>query len=113
VISFRSAVATLLALMVGACATPYQSAGPTGGYTEKSLGPGKYYLKYLGNGFTKSEVVRAYWERRASELCQGKPYKSEPGSGYDQASNVAFVGGAAYFNQHRYPTVQGIVECEQ
>lgn len=111
-ISFRSTIAGLVVALVSACATPYQPSGPAGGYSERELGGGKYYLKYLGNEFTKSEVVREYWERRASELCQGKPYRTEPGSGYDRPFSITFAGGSASFSQHNYPTVQGMVECQ-
>lgn len=56
------------------CATPYQPAGFTGGYSDFKIGPGKYMVTVNGNGYTSAATVRSYAYRRAREICLSHGY---------------------------------------
>ncbi|UZD57269.1 hypothetical protein OLL83_003035 [Shewanella algae] len=58
-----------LIFLLSACATGYQTHTWSGGYKDKEISDGHYYVEYLGNGTTSKETVNEYWARRASELC--------------------------------------------
>ena len=58
-----------LIFLLSACATGYQAHTWSGGYKDKEISDGHYYVEYLGNGTTSKEIVNEYWARRASELC--------------------------------------------
>jgi hypothetical protein len=83
----------------------------TGGYEEKKLSEGRYWLKFLGNGFTSPETVREYWNRRAGELCGGRSFKEGASAGYDTKTSFVVLASGAYPTTDRYPVVQGTVEC--
>jgi hypothetical protein len=58
-----------LLLLVGGClATPYQSAGLSGGYNHQLCEPGVYLVWFRGNGFTKAERVQQYLLYRCAEV---------------------------------------------
>lgn len=94
-------------LAVCSCATPYQAdVLPilfVGGYTDKKLGDQKYWIRFRGNSYTEMGEVIKNWEKRASELCGGRPYKRE---------TRGFGDGASYDGKYRYPTMKGVAECE-
>lgn len=108
-------VAALLTL--SSCATPYQAQGGflsdgRGGYTDKKISEGKYWIRFLGNGYTEMIVVQQYWEKRASELCGGRPYKKVANPNYEEKTDYGYANGTVYVSRHKFPTVEGIVECE-
>jgi hypothetical protein len=111
-ISQRTYTCLLLTLVLSACATAYQQQSLSGGYQEEKRGENKYWLRFLGNGFTKMSVVQEYWDRRASELCAGRKYTVEAAPRYSESRTTTFVGATPYFSNHRYPVVEGIVQCE-
>ncbi len=106
----RLSACTAIFFVVG-CATAYQPSGMTGGYSEKKVAEGRYWLKFLGNGFTDPETVRQYWNRRAAELCGGRPFKGDAQAGRDEKTNFVILATGAYSTRDSYPTVEGIVEC--
>ncbi|CAG1014460.1 hypothetical protein ANAEL_04985 [Anaerolineales bacterium] len=103
--------ALAITTLISACATPYQASGMTGGYEERKLGDGRYWLKFLGNGYTEPQTVEQYWSRRAGELCAGRPFKENARAGYDVKNTLAFVGSSAYPTSERYPMKEGEIEC--
>lgn len=58
------------------CATPYQSTGYTGGYSETQLSPNVFKVYFRGNGFTNSERASDFTLLRSAELAyeHGFPY---------------------------------------
>ena len=76
------------------------------GYEEVRLGDGIYNLTYRGNGFTSNQQVLSLWNRRAKELCKGKPYTAKLKEGFDGKTNVRF--SVAY----TYPKIIGRLNCE-
>ena len=44
-------------LMVAGCATPYQSGGLSGGYSEKKINDSAYVVSFNGNGFASKDPV--------------------------------------------------------
>ena len=108
----------MLALASCAMATPYQADGGfwsdgRGGYKDEKIAEGKYWIRFLGNAFTEMSVVQQYWEKRASELCEGRSYKKVASPEYVARTDFAFANGMVFINQNRFPTVEGVVECEQ
>ena len=69
----RGTVVVLAALVafLGACRTPYQRKGFTGGYTDYRAGTDMIYVTYSGNGYTGAETIIRYWHLRAAEVCGG------------------------------------------
>lgn len=57
-----------VALLLGACASPYATNTLIGGFREQPLGPNTVRLSYSGNGYTDEEQVVSYWLHRAAEL---------------------------------------------
>jgi hypothetical protein len=66
------------ALLLAACATPYQPMGYSGGYSESKTAPGEYAVRVKVNGYTSGATAEAYFHRRAMELCQAEGF-----TGYD------------------------------
>ena len=60
-------IAILFAVLSG-CATPYQSTGYRGGYSETALGERKYIVEFDGNGYTSGDRVRRYWLLQCAQL---------------------------------------------
>lgn len=50
------------------CATPYQSTGFTGGFSETQLAPDVFRVYFRGNGHTSSERAQDFVMLRAAEL---------------------------------------------
>jgi hypothetical protein len=72
--AFRNAAcAALLALT--ACATPYQSKGVLGGYSEKKIDDGVYQVEYKGNNYTDAQMARDFALLRAAELAHLSGYR--------------------------------------
>jgi len=74
--SVASALAAGIAL--SACQTADLSFGPAGGETRRLYGyseieqsPGSYVLKVV---HPQAAVIEAHWDRRAGELCEGRPF---------------------------------------
>jgi hypothetical protein len=58
----------LVVLVVVGCATPYQSLGMRGGYSEIQLNQRAYEVNFAGNGYSSPGYVRTMATRRAAEL---------------------------------------------
>jgi hypothetical protein len=84
----------LAALLLCACATPYQPKGFAGGYSEERLAPGHYFLSVQVNGYTSPALAEAYWHRRAAEVCAAE-------GAADHAADITATGRA----------VRGEVRC--
>jgi hypothetical protein len=56
-----------LMLIVG-CATPYQSKGYRGGFSETQLTPDVFRVSFRGNGYTSGERAEDFAMLRAAEL---------------------------------------------
>jgi hypothetical protein len=63
-----AAALMMAALVIGACATPYQRHGLTGGFSEYPLDDDTYVVTFKGNGFTSRDRVRMYLHHRCAEL---------------------------------------------
>ncbi|BDX05166.1 membrane lipoprotein lipid attachment site-containing protein [Planctobacterium marinum] len=100
-----------LAMLTGCSSVPpYQEFGFGGGYKEKEISDGEFELYYAGNGFATVDGVRKVWHQRASELCQGKPYKHE--FSFDGKKSYNIYSGVSYFPVSvDFPEVIGVVKC--
>lgn len=101
-----------LSLSLCACATSYGPQSPlggTGGYTDKKIAEGKYYIESLTNVPTGPAKALEYWNRRASELCGGKPYTHDAVLSTDRKANYAGPGITTY---HNWPLVKGTAICQ-
>jgi hypothetical protein len=83
----------LVLVCLVACATPYQSAGLRGGYSERPIGPGRWIITAKGNGFTSRSTMTEHTYRRAAELCpQGfHPLDSDRDTDDDNKSEATLV----------------------
>ena len=55
-------------VMFSACATEYQSASFTGGFTDTQLAPDVFRVSFSGNAFTSSDRAQDFAMLRAAEL---------------------------------------------
>lgn len=67
----RNAVAVACLALVSGCATPYQSTGFTGGFSETQLAPNVFRIRFNGNGWTSDERASDFALLRAAELSLG------------------------------------------
>ncbi len=70
----RSVALVLLMLVVDGCATGYQPAGATGGYTDEKLDESHYRVRFAGNGYASKARVYYFWLYRCAELTRQKGY---------------------------------------
>ena len=108
----KIAVAAACICVLAACATPYgpKSSSSTGGYTDKKIADGKYYIESLTNVPTGPEKAFEYWHRRAAELCNGKPYAHDAVLSNKRMTNYGGIPG--YYTKHDWPLVVGTATCE-
>jgi hypothetical protein len=57
-----------LCLLAG-CATPYQSTGFSGGFSETQLAPDVFRVFFRGNGYTSGERAQDFAMLRAADIC--------------------------------------------
>lgn len=68
----RSLTLLTALLLLGGCATRYQSAGLTGGHEEKK-GPGKLEMvQFYANGYTSADLAEKYGLYRCAEYAAAK-----------------------------------------
>jgi hypothetical protein len=68
------AVVAALTTLAG-CATPYQSAGMTGGYRSRQIDDQTFHVEFGGNGYTSREMVHKYFMYRCAELTRQQGFK--------------------------------------
>ena len=71
----RAVPAVVLALGLTGCATAYQAAGRTGGYTEHETSQDVWVIQFNGNGFTTRETAQTYWLYHCAEVAIAKGYQ--------------------------------------
>jgi hypothetical protein len=57
-------------MLVAACATPYQSRGLAGGFSETQLSENMFQVYFRGNGYTREERVDDFALLRSAELAE-------------------------------------------
>jgi len=81
----------LIIIFFSGCATPYQSVGLTGGYSETQLDENVFKVNFRGNGYTSSERAADLCLLRSAELCKLAGY-----------SYFIIVEGQEYTKQSQY-----------
>jgi hypothetical protein len=100
-----------LILLEAGCATPYQSRGLTGGYSDQQIDENTFNVEYQGNGYTRRQKVEMALLRRCAELTleHGFDYfiiidkdsdtkqatVTTPGT-YNSTSNATIYGNGVY-----------------
>jgi hypothetical protein len=101
-----------IAAALAGCATPYKEYGSLGGYSDRELGNGRYFVKFVGNGFTSEQIVREHWNRRASELCKGREYLADAKAGLETQRGIIVNSSGAFPNTERFPMMEGTIQCK-
>lgn len=120
----NKALIVLLSLLMSACATPYQSQGFTGGFSETQLDENVFQVTFRGNGYTSRERTADFTLLRSAELALERGFAyfvvvdsqqySRVGTyttpSHTQAS-VSMYGNTAYgsattYGGHTYVTVK-------
>lgn len=70
---YTAAIAAVTFVLAG-CATPYQSKGLTGGFTDTKIDDVTWRVRFDGNGYAKQEMVWNYWIYRCAELTLAQGY---------------------------------------
>jgi len=71
----RLLLLSLVAVVVGGCATEYQARGFTGGFTETQVAENVWTIRFAGNGYTGAGQVRDFALLRASEVTLQNGYR--------------------------------------
>jgi hypothetical protein len=110
-------ISLLITGLSGCAATPYKKADLSNyagrvGYLEKEIRPKVYILEYshIGGYDYNLETNKAYWKRRADELC---PAGFE--GGYEfihpaEAKIDEFICPQRFCT--KYPLVSGVIQCK-
>jgi len=61
-------VPLVVGLALAGCTTGYQPQGFTGGYSDQSISPNIWQIRYAGNGYTTAETVQTFWLYHAAEF---------------------------------------------
>jgi len=64
----RSFAAVSLLVVLGGCATAYQTEGPSGGFSETQLDTNVFRVSFRGNGYTRAERAEELALLRSAEL---------------------------------------------
>ena len=83
----------LITMFFGGFATPYQSVGFTGGYSETQLDENVFKVNFRGNGYTSSERATDLCLLRCAELCKIAGY-----------NYFIIVDSQEYIKQSQYTT---------
>jgi hypothetical protein len=85
-------LATMTALILGGCATPYREANAILGFGAEvqRLEPEIWRVRFLGNGDTTYESVQTYWLYRSAELTLEQGFQ-----GFQILTPIRLVGGDA------------------
>jgi hypothetical protein len=70
----RIIVCLLLFVGIQGCATPYQSSGFGGGFSETQIAPNAFIVRFSGNGFTSKERANDFTLLRSAQLALSKGY---------------------------------------
>lgn len=82
-IQWAARLCAVVMLGLTSCASPYDSSGLTGGYSDQQLEPGIWRVRYGGNGYTTPETVQTFWLYRCAELAKEQGY-----DGFEILSNL-------------------------
>src|SRR5262245_15060327 len=72
---FVRVIPLIICCLVTACATPYQSTGFSGGFSETRLAPDVFRVNFSGNGYTSAERAQDFAFLRAAELTLAAGFK--------------------------------------
>ena len=73
--SFTSAAILCCAVFLASCATPYESSGFLGGYSDTALAPDVYRISFQGNGYTSQDRTQDFAILRAADLTLSHGYR--------------------------------------
>ncbi len=103
----------MAAMVIGmvACATPYQPMGFRGGYAERPMGQGQFFVRVEVNGYTSLGLANEYLYRRANELCLRAGYRGFAVSGAASDSSVSAVMVGDNVQLVQKPDISALVTC--
>jgi hypothetical protein len=64
-----------MASLLAACATPYQSQGMSGGYSETQLDANVFQVSFRGNGFTNADRAADFTLMRSAEIALQRGFR--------------------------------------
>jgi hypothetical protein len=85
-----TAIAFAAAVLLGGCATEYQSSSLSGGFKDQHVAEDVYRVSFGANGYATRETAQTYWLYRASELTLEKGFQ-----GFEVLSPLALGAGQA------------------
>jgi hypothetical protein len=113
------------AVFVSGCATPYQSTGFTGGFSETQLAPDVFRVYFRGNSYTSGERAEDFAMLRAADVCLQHGFScfalldensststsavTTPGYAYTTGSAYAYGNSATYSGYTTYSPGQTII----
>jgi hypothetical protein len=89
--------------LLASCATPYQSSGFGGGYSETILGENVFQVSFQGNGYSSGERVADLSMLRCAELCL------EHGYAYFALVDASDSATVSTYSTHSHANTTGTV----
>jgi hypothetical protein len=104
-------VSLVACLMLFACSTPYQQSGVRGGYRDRPMGQGRFFVEVKVNGYTSSGTALEYLHRRSAEVCMAAGYAEYvfEDSAADATYGAFRVGNTV--QMYSKPELSAIVRC--
>lgn len=98
---------SILALAVGGCASPYQSSGFGGGFSEMQMAQDTYRIQFRGNAFTGSDATSEMAILRAAELTLQSGYTNFVILGAGDSTDRSYYAQPGVTNTSLTPTYGG------
>ena len=94
----------VFAILLSACATPYQENGLTGGFTETQLDVNVFKVTFRGNGYTNRERAADFALLRSAELAleHGYSYFAIVDSGQHSTNSTYTTPSTTYSSASAY-----------
>lgn len=102
-------------LVLTGCASATYKARNKGftrfGYEVKELDKNRFEIKFYGAKRDSHEKLKAFWMRRARELCGKRRYQSEIHQGSYLGKSLLILPPVIIFKEGPWPVVSGIATC--
>lgn len=103
----------VVVLGCGGCATPYQQMGFRGGYRDRQLSEGRFFVEVRVNAYASSGTALEYLHRRARDLCTAAGYAEYAIEDSAADADIGVVRTGNTLQAYRKPEMSAIVECRE
>jgi hypothetical protein len=105
----KTLIPLALALLFAGCATPYQSEGFLGGFSDVMTAPDEAVVVFHGNGYTSAERVVEMAALRCAEITLAHGYRYFVGTGVSDVSRQSSFTTPGYASTYGHVSEFGTV----